>query len=337
MRRYPWAKVSDADLLRLRLCDLGVSIAGSLGDRIDRLHGELAARGLRFRPHCWLSEEWFSPDGIPGIAIPFYLAHPRLAALERRQMYRVEGGSEAECMRILRHEAGHALDTAYRLHRRKRWRSAFGRAAKPYPEYYQPRTDSKRFVLHLGWWYGQSHPSEDFAETFAVWLQPGSRWRKRYAGWPALKKLEVVDELMATIANSPPPIRSRRTSRPLSKLRRTLAEHYAERHRLYRSEYPEIYDRDLRSVFASTGGTGKNRLAGSFVARYRAELRQAVARGTGEHPYIIDQVLEEMILRARQLKLRFDAGESTIKMRLGIFLSVQILRNVHTVRHRIAL
>ena len=74
-------------------------------------------RGIRFRPHCWLAQEWFSPDGIPGIAIPFYLAHPRLIGLERRFMREVEGGNRNWLMRILRHEAGHAMDSAYRLRR----------------------------------------------------------------------------------------------------------------------------------------------------------------------------------------------------------------------------
>ena len=86
----------------------------------------------------WLSSEWFSPDGIPGIAIPFYLAHPRLRKLEHRQILEVEGGTEGECMRILRHEAGHAIDTAYRLHRRKRWREIFGSFSQPYPDSYRP-------------------------------------------------------------------------------------------------------------------------------------------------------------------------------------------------------
>ena len=48
-----------------------------------------------FRPHYWLSDEWFTPDGVPGVAIPFYLAHPRLAKLELAQMLEVEGGDRA--------------------------------------------------------------------------------------------------------------------------------------------------------------------------------------------------------------------------------------------------
>ena len=96
-------------------------------------------------------------------------------------------------MRILRHEAGHAIDNAYRLRRRRRWREVFGPASRPYPARYRARAGSRRYVHHLGEWYAQAHPTEDFAETFAVWLTPKSAWRRNYAGWPALHKLQAVD------------------------------------------------------------------------------------------------------------------------------------------------
>jgi hypothetical protein len=133
---------------------------------------------LVFRPHFWLSDEWFCPDGEPGIAMPFYLAHPRLARLEMAQMREVEGGTREWCLRILRHETGHAIENAYRLRRRPRRRELFGRTSQPYPDSYSPRPYSKSFVRHLDAWYAQSHPDEDFAETFAVWLTPDSDWRR---------------------------------------------------------------------------------------------------------------------------------------------------------------
>ncbi len=168
-----WSRLPDAELLQLRFSDLGLKLAGTpLERRLNRVHGELEKRGIAFRPHMWLSEEWFSPDGIPGIAVPFYLAHPRLMKLERHMMRQVEGGNGNWMMRILRHEVGHAIDTAYRLRRRARWREVFGPASLPYPESYRARPGSRSFVRHLGEWYAQSHPTEDFAETFAVWLKP---------------------------------------------------------------------------------------------------------------------------------------------------------------------
>ena len=49
---------------------------------------------------------------------------------------------------------------------------------------YTPDPNSRAYVQHLDYWYAQSHPFEDYAETFAVWLRPSSRWKRRYEGWP---------------------------------------------------------------------------------------------------------------------------------------------------------
>src|ERR687893_1709460 len=144
-----WHEMPDDELLDVRLCDLPLKIEGTpLAERLERINYELELRGLRFRPHVWLSEEWFSPDGVPGFAIPFYLAHPRLMKLERAQMLEVEGGTEKECLGIMRHEAGHALSNAFRLHHRRKWRELFGRFSEPYPKYYQPNPNSREYVLH---------------------------------------------------------------------------------------------------------------------------------------------------------------------------------------------
>ncbi|MDB4386401.1 hypothetical protein N9Z47_03450, partial [bacterium] len=96
-----WVSMKDEQLLDMRMCDLNLSIENSfLADMRQQLYAELAERNLRLKPHCWLSDDWFSPDGVPGIAIPFYLAHPRLIRLERRKMLEVEGGTKTWCMRI---------------------------------------------------------------------------------------------------------------------------------------------------------------------------------------------------------------------------------------------
>lgn len=169
-RREPaWTRLSDEELLQKRFCDLRLTLRGTVVDKnIREIRRDLQRRGIRFAPHVWLSEEWFSPDGVPGIAVAFYMAHPRLMRLERRMMDEVEGGNVNWLTRIMRHEFAHALDNAYRIRRRKQWRETFGKASKPYPNVYSPRPASRDFVLHLGHWYAQSHPTEDFAETFAV-------------------------------------------------------------------------------------------------------------------------------------------------------------------------
>ncbi|HWP99684.1 MAG TPA: putative zinc-binding metallopeptidase [Vicinamibacterales bacterium] len=333
-----WASWPDEKLLDLRICDLGLTLAGSpLEPRLAQLDQELAARGLRFRPHYWLSDEWFTPDGVPGIALPFYLAHPRLARLEEAQMLEVEGGTPEWCMRILRHEAGHAIDNAYQLRRRARRLQLFGYSSRSYPEYYTPKPYSKSFVLHLDSWYAQSHPDEDFAETFAVWLTPDSDWRARYKGWPALRKLEYMDELMAEIADQPPIVRTRRRVDPISRIRRTLRTHYARKREHYGVSHPDFYDRDLRRLFSNAPEHASNMPAARFIARVRKEARRLVAEWTGEYQYTIDRVIELMMARCRELKLRLRTPEEVARRDFIVLLTVQTMNYLHSGRHRVAL
>jgi len=333
-----WVDLSDPELLELRFCELGLDIAGSpLEARIAQLNDELAARGLTFRPHFWLSSEWFTPDGIPGIAIPFYLAHPRLMRLEKAQMLEVEGGAPEWCMQIMRHEAGHAFDNAYDLRRRRRRVRLFGRPSVPYPDFYLPRPYSKSFVLHLDSWYAQSHPDEDFAETFAVWLTPDSDWASRYTGWPALRKLEYVDTLMKEIAGRPPLVATRRRLEPLDHLRTTLGAHYAKKRGHYGVDHPHFYDRDLRRLFSNAPEHRKNHTASRFIHRIRRDVRRLVAEWTGAYQYTIDKVIEDMISRSQELRLRLKYPEDRTQLDFTMLVTVQTMNYLHSGRHRMAL
>lgn len=329
--------MTDEQLLDMRMCDLKLSIQGTpLQKRIQQLNEELAQRGLNFTPHCWLSDDWFSPDGIPGIAIPFYLAHPRLIRLERKQLLEVEGGTHEWCMKILRHEAGHAIDTAFRLRRKANYRRVFGKATEPYPEYYQPMPSSRDYVLHLEMWYAQAHPLEDFAETFAVWLRPGSRWRTRYRDWPALGKLMLVNDLMKSIVGKKPLVNSREQVDSLSRVRKTLRTHYQRKREHYGVDFPSIYDNDLRKLFSCDPIHRRNSTAAAFLSRIRGELRRSVARWTGEYSYTIDQVVQEMIERCRELKLRLGNSPEEAKRDAMILVAVRTTGFLHEGRHRVA-
>ena len=326
MPRTPaWEKCTNQELLDWRICDLGLELKGTpLEAPIGRLYNELAARNLRVKPHCWLSEEWFSPDAIPGIAIPFYLAHPRLKRLERSQILEVEGGTNAECLRLLRHESGHALQHAFRLHRRKKWRELFGSSTEPYPDYYRPNPGSRRYVVHLPHWYAQSHPDEDFAETFAVWLTPGSRWRRKYMGWPALQKLRYVDQLMHELAGQSPPVRSRAKPDPVHRIKTTLGDHYRTKRERYRVLASRAYDQDLLRFFTPIEeSTNRSPSAAAFLRSHRTEIRRMVARSTGKHELALDTVLGEMIARSRELKLRAVGRQHTLVIDFAILLAAR--------------
>jgi Putative zinc-binding metallo-peptidase len=333
-----WASWPDEKLLEARFCDLGITIEGTdLEARIARINAELDSRSLKFRPHYWLADEWFTPDDVPGIAIPFYLAHPRLAKLELAQMLEVEGGDEESCLQILRHEVGHAIDNAYRLRRRPTRRRLFGAPATPYPEYYTPKPYSKSFVQHLDRWYAQSHPDEDFAETFAVWLDPQSMWSTRYAGWPAQRKLEYMDRLMRELTRRKPIVKSKRTVDPVSKLKRTLGEHYRKKREHYRLDRPDFYESELRNLFSDSPEFAKNQTAAKFLSKMRKEVRSTVASFTESYQYTIDQLLEQIIERCRELNLRLSDSEESTKADFMVFLTVQTMNYLHSGRHRVAL
>jgi hypothetical protein len=326
----------DEKLLDLRLCDLNLHIEGTdLEQRIHELYTELDAHGIGFRPYFWISDEWFTPDDVPGIAVPFYLVHPRLARLELNQMFEVEGGTAEWCARILRHETGHAIDNAYGLRRRRRRQRLFGSSAREYPEHYVPRPYSKSYVVHLEPSYAQSHPDEDFAETFAVWMSGAEAWRKRYADWPALKKLEYVDRLMREIGPRAPLLTTRRRVDPLSRLRKTLRTHYAQKRERYGGGDPNAYDRALRRLFSDAPEHKGNPAAAAFLARIRKEVRRTVARWTGEYQYTIDQVLRDIITRCRELRLRLVAPEEQTKLDFTIVLTVQTMHYLHSGQHRV--
>jgi hypothetical protein len=333
-----WTTLSDEKLLEVRMSDLNLSIAGTeLEPRIAQINAELEARGLAFHPFYYLSDEWFTPDGVPGIAIPFYLAHPRLAKLELKEMLEVEGGDPETCLKILRHEVGHAIDNAYALRRRPTRRKLFGDPGTEYPEYYTPKPYSKSFVQHLDHWYAQSHPDEDFAETFAVWLDPQSMWATRYAGWPAQRKLEYMDKLMREIAHTRPRVTSRRQLDALPRLKKTLGEHYRKKREHYGLDHPDFYESDLRNLFSDSPQYAKNMSAARFLRRIRKEVRSSVASFTDSYQYTIDRVLEKIIERCRELNLRLTESEEATKMDFMIFLTVQTMNYLHSGRHRVAL
>ena len=333
-----WSSLSDKELLEVRICDLQVDIKNSIvEDCLQRLYDELSSRGLRLKPHCWMSDDWFSPDNIPGIAVPFYMAHPRLMRLERKQMLEVEGGTKSWCMQILRHEAGHAIDTAFRLHQRKKYKTIFGNYHDPYPDYYRPKPGSKSYVLHLEPWYAQSHPSEDFAETFAVWLNPRSNWRKQYAGWRALKKIEFIDSLMSDIQGKAPKLKSRAKVDPTNRIKKTLREHYAERHARYGIECPQSFDHDLAKLFSQFTKSRTCKSAATFLQKNRAQLSRTVSQWTGEYRYNINQVLREMIERCREMDLYAIGDEQQLKQNAAVMLTVHTMNYLHGGHYRVAL
>jgi hypothetical protein len=217
-----------------------------------------------------------------------------------------EGGNRRWRLRLLRHEFGHAVDTAFALRRRRDWQSVFGSPGARYSRDYTARPRSRNHVLHLEHWYAQSHPTEDFAETFAVWLQPKARWRVAYAGWPALAKLEFVDALMGEIAGRSPKRRDRSVVSPVADNSRTLGEHYRRRAGLASGHDPR-YDRRLLRVF-KVRESSRDIAVERWLREIKPGLMRTLLRRTGAHPYLAHQVLRAVRQRARVLDLTLRGG-----------------------------
>lgn len=240
-------------------------------------------------------------------------------------MKQVEGGNDNWMMRILRHEAGHAIDTAYRLRRRKRWRAVFGAASQPYPDTYTARPGSRRYVQHLGDWYAQAHPCEDFAETFAVWLKPNSSWRREYENWPAVNKLEFVDQLLDEVRTRRAPVRNREVVEPLRDNTRTLAEHYRRKLARYTRYRRTVTDHLLERVFTDTRPSPRAQRASTFLRANTASLVAFALRVRVAERYSIEQILKIVIERAEKLGLWL-RGNRRLALRQSRRMLVQLTR-----------
>ena len=330
------SRLSDDKLMDLLFNQLDLKLKSSrIQPFIERLYSELSDKGIRFKPHCWISTEWFAQDGVPGIAIPFFVLHPRLARLERKLTFEVEGWSERDCMKLLRHEAGHAIDNAFHLRKLRRRQKLFGLSSTPYPESYTPQAYSKKFVVHLNSWYAQSHPDEDWAETFAVWLNPASNWKKRYAKWPALQKLKLVDELMKEIKGKTPKVGRKECPGDITKIRKKIKTYYQEKIDMYGIDQPFYMDPYLLRLFSADTKYKKNKPAARFIREQSTDLRRIVAQWTGQYRYTINLILKELIESCENKKLRLTTSEEEAKMHLIGLLSTQSLNYITSGNHSI--
>lgn len=318
-------ELSETEILKLRFKDIAWSLKDSDVEKyLFQLTEELKSKGLNFIPKFFLGDEWFSPEGMNAISIPFYFSNPRLKSLEISIMLEVEGDQADWFMKLLRHEAGHCFDHCYKFSKRKKWQQIFGNPEKEYkPENYRPRPLSKSFVRHLDRWYAQAHPDEDFAETFAVWLAPDSQWQKEYSQWPlAFKKLKYIDELAResqTLKN-----RASTGSLPSSvqKLSSTLEKFYQKKKREYADDYPDFYDEDLRKIFNGTEiHTKKEFSADKFLLRHRKQIVSTIVWSTHEKKITVDALVKRLATRCKKLDLKLGKTDLITTMEVCSFLT----------------
>src|ERR1051325_3914328 len=306
-------------LLGVPIRDLGLSLEASpVAQLVQKMYDELEARGLhRFRPPCYLTDEWGCPSEEPVIGIPFYLGDPRVANIEDA-LNDVE--SEHEIMMYLRHEAGHAFNYAYELYRTEEWHALFGSFRRPYRDDYPFVPFSRDYVRHIAAWYAQKHPDEDFAETFAVWLTPSSDWRTRYAGTGALRKLEYVDHVLHAVGPQPPMVKPTRRGMTVEEVTYTVGDYY-DRRREPRVEIPKLwFDGDLRQLFDDDGAP-----AVPLLRRHRLAFVEEASYWTGVQPGVVRSLVDHLIARVEALDLRI--GEDELRYVVSFTAMVTTLTN----------
>src|SRR5256885_540571 len=324
--------LSDEELLEKRISQLGWKLEGTeLQALIQQLYDELSQKGLAFHPPCHVGDEWFVPVSIPAIFIPFFLAHDRLRKLERRMMLEVEGETPEWFMRLMRHEAAHAYSYAYQLYKKRKWQRVFGRSSiEETPQFYRPRPFSRSYVVHLDDWYAQSHPDEDFAETFAVWLTPGGDWRQRYTGWKALQKLEYVEELMQSLAGKSPTHQPQYQVADYDCLNVKLKTYYARKRKLYEDSYPDFYDNDLKQLFAAGPEIPQRLKASKYLRQHRRQLMDSVSQWTNEKKYRVNKLLNRLIDRCEQLDVYIKADDAQQNLQVSAYITTLIMNYLFT-------
>jgi hypothetical protein len=332
MESPDWVNLSDEELLERKISQLGLKLEGTeLEPLVRQLYDELTAKGLVFHPPCHVGDEWFVPVGIPAIFIPFFLTHERLRKLERKLILEVEGDTLEWFMKLMRHEAAHTYAYAYQLPRKRKWQTTFGKTStEDTPDFYRPRPYSRSYVVHLDDWYAQSHPDEDFAETFAVWVTPGLDWRERYKGWKALQKLEYVDELMRSLAGQSPPHTPAYDPADHDCLNQKLKTYYARKRKLYEDSYPDFYDQDLKQLFAAGPEIPERIKASVYLRQRRRKLMDSVCQWTNEKKYRVNSLLTRLIERCDQLDLYIKPDNDGLNLQLSAYITTLVMNYLFT-------
>ena len=308
------------ELLRERVCDLPLTVEGSMfAPAIARVRRDLGRRGIDWFPPVYFSTGWHCPDKVPLVGVPFVLATRELRRLEREVVGHIE--TSQEMVRYLRHEVGHAINYTLRLFETPEWRRVFGPFSRPYRTHYAIRPTSHKHVQHLENHYAQKHPDEDFAETFAVWLSPRTRWREQYAGWGAIKKLEYIDRVMGELRGAHVPVVRGARVDPIDRLRCSLAGYYEQQGfsmaKLgFHEEAIGFVDVDLRAVLEGPR-RGSSCRADDALRKLRRRIVASVVHLLHVRPGSAQELYDKYVARAKDMRTR-GGREADQKLLVGV-------------------
>ena len=326
------------EILNKRICDFDLRIEGGpLEKVIERFRRELAERGItKLQPAFYLTDEWGVSEGTVAIGIPFYLADGRLRRVQQARSGIVEGKDDEDILRYLRHEMGHVVNYAYQLYEDYDWTALFGPMSRPYTDEYRSVPFSPAFVRHLPGNYAQKHPDEDWAETFAVWMTPGSDWTSRYQdASAALAKLLYCERVMTDIRDREPYVTLTVVDTDVREIQKTVAQFYDEGE-IQGVALPRSLDGDLRGIFspyeAQAGDTDAGRVAkaSSLIRRHEDEMADAVYWWTGMDHELTYALLDHVADRAERMDLGYPlAHRDRVLVQLAAFLTTLAMNYVY--------
>lgn len=274
-----------AGLLDARIASFNLRPEGVLADVLSAVKQEAEAAGISIWPNVYLGDGAFwTTDRALSVNVPWFLANPVLWWLvnDRKARYTRE-----EVARAMRHELGHVVGYAFKLYARPDWTALFGDFTKPYGDNYTADPSSRAFVRYLhrtgDKHYAQKHPDEDWAETFASWLDPGEHALDKYQpGTGARAKLDFVEALSREGAFSGrATVTDRGHPNPYKSLPGTVRDYlgdagpnggWSPHSELLRRE-PYVYDAVVlhETYFESLGGERRNVGPPSNLVRFAVE------------------------------------------------------------------
>lgn len=328
-------EISYQKFLTTRICDLDLDPEQSLSESFKRLKRELKGRRIKLWPDFYFGSEWGCVNKKISISIPFYYGMPELKELEG------DIPTKEGILKTLRHETGHSVNYAYKLYQRKDWKEIFGDFNKKYRDGYLYRVNpwSKSYVRHLHYLgdphYAQKHPDEDWAETFAIWLDPRSHWEKKYRNWPnALDKLTYVDRLMEEIAGEEPMNLKKKREVEYTTIEETVSEWWGLDGEMLDQELQESL-KDMRELFVQpTNGRRKLLPAGKLIRRYARLLTEQVSQwilGSNQHTVRKRLCRWEAICRNESLGYLPEDEERKL-IELTTLLTYYVVDDVHHLR-----
>ena len=113
----------------------------------------------------------------------------------------------------------------------------------------------------------------------------------------------------------------------------TLRDYYRRKKGYFGEDDRSVYDRDLKRLFRAGGGRARRRSASAFLRGRRLALRRQVSTWTGQHAFVVDEVIRAMILRCRELGLQLAYSERETGEGAAVLVTIHTVR-IERMRHR---